>query len=172
MRWLLSIRQDDGGWAIPLRTRGERLEVMRTMTSRIEPDRTRPSSHLVTGVVLRAFAAHPRHRHSAAARDAGRWLANRLFQRDHYPDRASPSYWTVFSYPFWWTDLLSALDTFTTLGWTASDPAVAPALAWFVDHQDPSGLWNPGRNHPKGPNSDHWVTLAACRALRRASAMT
>jgi hypothetical protein len=172
MRWLLSMRQDDDGWAIPSRTRGERLELTRTGTTPIEPDRTRPSSQLVTGIVLRAFAAHPRHRHSTATRDAGRWLARRLFLRDHYPDHAAPSYWTVFSYPFWWTDLLSALDIFTTLRWNAGDPAVASAVAWFADHQDPGGLWNPGRNRPKGPNSDHWVALAVCRALRRAGAVT
>jgi len=168
MRWLVAVRQHDGGWAIPSRTRGERLDVMRSGAELVEPDRTRPSSHLVTGIVLRAFAAHPRRRRSAAARDAARWLATRIFQRDHYPDHAAPSYWTVFSYPFWWTDLLSALDTFTTLGWTSGDRAVASGVEWFVEHQDPGGLWNPGRNRPKRPDSDHWVALAICRALRRA----
>ena len=59
MRWLLSMRQDDGGWAIPTRTPGLSLNVMLTARETFEPDRSRPSSHLVTGFVLRALAAHP-----------------------------------------------------------------------------------------------------------------
>ena len=59
MRWLLSMRQDDGGWAIPTRTLGMSLNVMLTARETFEPDRSRPSSHLVTGIVLRALAAHP-----------------------------------------------------------------------------------------------------------------
>lgn len=60
--WLLSVRQDDGGWAIPLRTVGvpfaEFLDTVRHPEP-LPPDRAGPSSHLVTGMVSRAFAAHP-----------------------------------------------------------------------------------------------------------------
>ena len=70
MRWLLSMRQDDGGWAIPTRTLGLSLDVMLTARETVEPDRSRPSSHLVTGIVLRALAAHPGYRHSADTRRA------------------------------------------------------------------------------------------------------
>jgi hypothetical protein len=59
MRWLLSMRQDDGGWAIPARTLGLSLNVMLTARETFEPDRSRPSSHLITGIVVRALAAHP-----------------------------------------------------------------------------------------------------------------
>ena len=59
MRWLLSMRQHDGGWAIPTRTLGLPLSVMSTGSETFEPDPARPSSHLITGIVLRAFAAHP-----------------------------------------------------------------------------------------------------------------
>jgi len=55
--------QDDGGWALPLRTvpaqPGGFTRVMR-LDDPIQPDRSRPSSHLVTGITLRALAAHPR----------------------------------------------------------------------------------------------------------------
>ncbi len=83
--WLMRIKQEDGGWAIPLRTRGRNFRILGPPT--IEPDPSRPFSHMVTGVVLRAFAAHPRYRRRAAARHAGRLLASRLFTPDTYPDR-------------------------------------------------------------------------------------
>ena len=170
MRWLVSMRQDDGGWAIPARTLGLSLNVMLTARETFEPDRGRPSSHLVTGIVLRALAAHPRCRHSAGTRRAAELLKSRLFCRDVYPDRAAPSNWLVFSYPFWWTDLLSALDSLAQIGFRRDDPDIARGVAWFTGNQEPSGLWNTGRNRPKGPHSDLWVGLAICRMLNAVSA--
>ena len=170
MRWLLTIRQDDGGWAIPTRTLGMSLNVMYTARETFEPDRSRPSSHLVTGIVLRALAAHPGYRHSAHTRRAAELLTSRFFRRDVYPDRVAPSNWLVFSYPFWWTDLLSALDSLTQIGFRPGDPDIARGVAWFIDNQEPSGLWNTGRNRPKGPHSDLWVGLAICRMLNAISA--
>ena len=169
MRWLLTMRQDDGGWAIPTRTLGLSLNVMLTADETFEPDRRRPSSHLVTGIVLRAFAAHPRYRHSADTRHAAELLKSRFFHRDVYPDRAAPSYWLVFSYPFWWTDLLSVLDSLAQIGFRPDDPDIARGVAWFLDSQEPNGLWNTGRNRPKGPLSDLWVGLAICRMLNAVS---
>lgn len=165
MRWLLSMRQDDGGWAIPTRTRGLSLNVMLTTRETIEPDRSRPASHLVTGIVLRALAAHRDCRHVAATRQAGELLKSRFFRRDTYPDRADPSYWLTFSYPYWWTDLLSALDSLAQIGFRAGDPDIARGVAWFIDSQEANGLWNTGRNRPKRPDSDLWVGLAICRML-------
>jgi len=165
MRWLLAMRQDDGGWAIPARTLGLPLRVMLSSRETAEPDRTRPSAHLITGIVLRALACHRRYRHSPATHQAADLLKSRFFRRDAYPDRAAPSYWLVFSYPYWWTDLLSALDTLGQIGLRASDPDVARGVAWFIDNQEPNGLWNTGRNRPKGRHSDLWVGLAACRML-------
>lgn len=170
LRWLLGIRQDDGGWAIPTRTLGMSLNVMLTAGETFEPDRSRPSSHLITGIVVRALAAHPGYRHSADTRRAAELLKSRFFRRDAYPDRAAPSNWLVFSYPFWWTDLLSALDSLARIGFRADDPGIDPGVTWFVDNQEPSGLWNTGRNRPKGPHSDLWVGLAICRMLNAISA--
>ena len=170
MRWLLGMRQDDGGWAIPTRTLGMSLDVMLTARETFEPDRSRRSSHLVTGIVLRAFAAHPGYRHSADTRRAADLVKSRFFRRDVYPDRAAPSNWLVFSYPFWWTDLLSALDSLAQIGFRAGDPDIARGVAWFTGNQEPNGLWNTGRNRPKGPYSDQWVGLAICRMLNAISA--
>lgn len=170
LRWLLSMRQDDGGWAIPARTLGLSLDVMFTTRQTLEPDRSRPSSHLITGIVLRALAAHPRYRHCAETRRAAELLKCRFFRRDCYPDRAAPSYWLTFSYPFWWTDLLSALDSLAQIGFRRDDPDIARGVAWFLDNQEPGGLWNTGRNRPKDPHSDLWVGLAICRMLNAISA--
>ena len=145
------------------------LNVMLTARETFEPDRSRPSSHLVTGIVLRALAAHPRYRHSADTRRAAELVKSRFFRRDVYPDRAAPSNWLVFSYPFWWTDLLSALDSLARIGVRDDDPDIARGVAWFLDNQEPSGLWNTGRNRPKGPFSDLWVGLAICRMLSATS---
>ena len=170
MRWLLAMRQDDGGWAIPTRTLGMSLNVMLTAHETFEPDRSRPSSHLVTGIVVRALATHPGYRHWADTRRAAELLKTRFFCRDVYPDRAAPSNWLIFSYPFWWTDLLSALDSLAQIGFPAGDPDIARGVAWFIDNQDTNGLWNTGRNRPKGPHSDLWVGLAICRMLNAISA--
>ncbi len=165
MRWLLATRQDDGGWAIPTRTLGLPLTVMLSSQETFEPDRSRPSSHLITGIVLRALAAHPRYCGLPATLRAADLLKSRFFLRDTYPDRAAPPYWLIFSYPYWWTDLLSALDSLAQVGLRASDPDIARGVAWFISNQEPGGLWNTGRNRPKGRHSDLWVGLAVCRML-------
>ena len=46
----------------------------------------------------------------------------------------------------------------------AGDPDIA-RRGLFTGNQEPSGLWNTGRNRPKGPHSDLWVGLAICRML-------
>lgn len=114
---------------------------------------------------MRALAAHPGYRRSPDTRRAAELLKSRFFGRDAYPDRAAPSYWLIFSYPYWWTDLLSALDSLAQIGFPASDPDIARGVAWFIGNQEPSGLWNTGRNRPKGRHSDEWVGLAVCRTL-------
>ena len=141
-----------------------------TARETFEPDRSRPSSHLITGIVLRALAAHPGYRHSADTRRAANLVKSRFFRRDVYPDRAAPSNWLIFSYPFWWTDLLSALNSLARIGFRAGDPDIARGVAWFTGNQEPGGLWNTGHNRPKGPHSDLWVGLAICRMLNAISA--
>jgi len=166
-QWLLTIRQHDGGWAIPLRTHGIKLDVEALHRPAVEPDRTRPFSHMVTGVVLRAFAAHPKWKKSPAAKTAGALLAGSIFKRDHYPDRGTPAYWTRFTFPFWFTDLLSAADSLSLLGFSMDHPQVADAVRWFVDRQEKTGLW---RLHML--TNPHivpclWAGLGICRVAKR-----
>ena len=167
-RWLLSVRQDDGGWAIPLRTAGKNFRPTTLRARTIHPISRKPSSHLVTGVVLRAFAAHPHYRNALAVQGAGALLASRLFHPDVYPDRRTPVFWTHFAFPFWFTDLLSALDSLSLLGFSRNDPSIHRALMWFVRHQDRRGLWKLHMTHGgRHPDRYAWLTLAICRVFKR-----
>jgi len=167
-RWILSVRQDDGGWAIPFRTAGRNFDPSTLRAATIQPVTGKPSSHLVTGVVLRALAANPQYRTSPAARAAGVLLASRLFKADVYADRRATRFWTQFSYPFWFTDLVSALDSLSLAGFSRDEPSIQRALQWLVERQDKSGLWK--LRMTRGgldPGRHAWLTLAVCRVFKR-----
>lgn len=166
--WLLSIRQADGGWALPLRTKGHNLEVI-LQGDTIEPDLTKPFSHLITGIVLRAFAAHPAYCRSPEIIQAGELLASRFFKKDVYTDLRSPTAWQTFSYPFWNTDIISSLDVLSKLGFSKNNPHIAQAIEWLRQKQRPDGLFDLHRNHDRYHDQDLWLTLAVCRSLRRLS---
>ena len=175
--WLLSMRQDDCGWSIPLITHKFDRETQYRLTSDyvkpIEPDRTKPFSHNWTGMVLRAFAVHGKHRKSEAARTAANLLKSRFFQKDCYSSYQAASYWIRFEYPFWWNNLVSALDSISLIGASKEDDDIQRALMWFVDHQCEDGLWKV--SYVKGKEKDTakaremklWVTLAICRIFKR-----
>lgn len=166
--WLVDIRQEDGGWALPFRTRGHNIHVAYKYGETIEPDLSKPSSHMVTGVVLRAFASHGQYRNAPEATHAGRILAESLFQKDRYPDRGTKKYWTQFVFPFCYTDLISALDTLSILGFSADEPKINKALEWFREQQQSTGMWQlkitAGRNKE---TLQLWLSLAICRIFKR-----
>ncbi len=166
--WLLSMRQDDGGWALPCITTGDGLN-RRTMNGRlIRPDRTRPFSHGATGMVLRAFAAHPKYKRSKEAHHAGRLLASRFFLRDGpYIGRHTPDFWLKFSYPFWFTDLLSSLDSLSRIGFAPDEPLISAGLEWFRKAQRTDGTWRANLLRTGGGDTDRWVALAICRVFKR-----
>jgi hypothetical protein len=128
-RFLLSLRQDDGGWA----WRGVRTD-----------SAARPSSHLITGMVLRAFASAKERRSSREARRAAELLATRFLQPDRYEDRKAPSHWEVLSEPRFYTDVLDALDTITSIGLGKENSGVRTAEAYLRARQSKDGLWYPG----------------------------
>lgn len=169
--WLLSIRQNDGGWTIPLRTVGAgsdaTLKVAFQNPEPIQPDRSKPFSHLVTGVVLRAFAAHERYRRSKEASVAGELLKSRFFQPDRYADRRSADFWEKLTYPFWFTDILSALDSLSLLGFSSNDHQIRAALDWLVEKQGRDGLWKSPYGLARDRDIHLWVSLAVCRVLKR-----
>jgi hypothetical protein len=174
--WLLSMRQDDMGWSIPIITHKFNRETMYRLTSQyaepIEADRSKPFSHNWTGMVLRAFAAHSNYRQSEAAKTAAKLLKSRFFQPDCYTSYQAAGYWVRFQYPFWWNNLVSALHAITLIDPTI-DEQMEKALNWIIDHQEQDGLWKAtyvnGKesNNSKTTETRQWVSLAICRVLKR-----
>ena len=166
--WLLSLRQNDGGWAVPLRTARKHFDHKILQAEPILPDRTKPSSHLITGIILRAFAAHGEYRRASEAHTAGEFLASRLFAADTYTDRRAPSFWTSFSFPFWFTDLLSALDSLSLLGFTRKHEKISKALEWFIARQEDHGLWELSLlRMTREQDRNAWISLAICKVMKR-----
>jgi len=176
LQWLLSMRQDDGAWSVPMITyKLDQATIYRLSSeyaSPLEPDRSKPFSHNATGMVIRAFAAHSRHRRSEAARVAAGLLKSRFFQPDLYTSYQAASHWVRFQYPFWWNNLVAALDSVTLID-PARDEPLAKALDWLVEHQQPDGLWlasyveGKAVDNAKTEETRLWVTLSICRVLRR-----
>jgi hypothetical protein len=175
-RWLLSMRQNDGGWTVPILTHKLDRETSHRLTSEeaepLEPDRSKPFSHNWTDMVLRAFAAHPRYRESSEARTAGALLKSRFFKPDTYSSYRAASYWVRFA--FWWPNLVTALDSLSKMGFTRDDSDIGAALDWFVEHQEPDGLWNLTYVEGKQVTDNEvnqerrlWLGLKISRVLKR-----
>ncbi len=162
--WLLTMRQDDGGWAIPLRTKDKGLEALYEEQT-IEPDRTKPFSHLVTGIVLRPFSLKPAYANKV--KDAGIQLAERVFTRDKYPDRVGAEYWTKFTFPYHWTDILSTIDTLTRLG-IKNHPKINEITHWFEKHKQNNGTYDVSvMAGAKYKDVKYWITLQYLTVLKR-----
>jgi hypothetical protein len=168
LEWLLSVRQEDGGWIVPAQLIPAKQKNEAFWLGKPFPgDRSKPHAHLATGMAVRAFAAHPEYRHRPEARAAGKCLKTRLLQADKYSDRRASHYWLKYQFPFWWTSLLTALDTLYRLGFDREDEDVSKGLAWFQSNQAKDGLWETGYGRGrKAPRSRCWVGLAVCRVLK------
>ena len=176
LRWLLSMRQDDGGWIVPLQAVPPK-EKIREMWSAppIPPDRSRPFSHLATGMILRAFAVHPSYRQLEEVTLAASRLKSRFFRPDRYNDRQAAHYWLKFQFPFWWNNLVAALDSVSLIGLSRDDEQIRQALDWLSDHQEEGGLWKVSYARPEMKDKETakaremklWVSLAICRVFRR-----
>jgi hypothetical protein len=167
--WLLSMRQEDGGWVVPTQQvpSAERTTEF-WLGEPVQPDSGQPHAHLATGMVLRAFAAHPRYRREHEVQKAGKALAGRFFKPDKYNDRKAKAYWFKFQFPFWWSNLLTALDSLSLINFDRSDEDIQAALAWFSENQEPDGLWPTGYGvGRKAESNRRWVGLAVCRMLKR-----
>jgi hypothetical protein len=173
--WLLGMRQDDGGWLVPLQAVPAKEKTRELWSAPpVPPDRALPSSHLATGMVLRALAAQPRYRQRDETRTAAERLKSRFFQADKYNDRKAPAYWTKFQFPFWWPNILTALDSLSLMGFAPSDADVQRAVQWFLDNQQENGLWKTGYEQANRQEMStreretmEWVGLAVCRVFKR-----
>ncbi len=164
--WLSSIKQDDGGWAIPFRTAGKNLDALNSPDP-IQPVKSKPFSHLVTAMVLRAFAAHPKYQKSGSAKKAGKLVISRFFKNDKYPDRRSNNFWERVSYPFWFTDIISALDSLYFLGFNINNSRIKEALDFLKDMQNEDGNFNLKITRGSDKDLPYWICLAVCRLFKR-----
>lgn len=176
--WLLEMRQEDGGWTIPILTRYLDWATVTRLTSEyvdpVEPDRTQPFSHNWTGMILRAFAAHPEYRHTPEVRQAASMYKARFFQKDVYTSYQSADYWLRFDYPYWWNHLVAGMDSLAKIGLPGDDPDIQRGLAWLVDHQEPTGLWaleaaradRLEKSSGRAGEKKLWVGLAICRIFK------
>ncbi|MBU1186578.1 MAG: hypothetical protein KKD56_03245 [Acidobacteria bacterium] len=170
-KWFMKNKQDDGGWLIPYRTINKHelkkrynYEAQLTLDP-VKPDSQMPSSHLVTGMVLRAMAASPTWKKSKEARRAGDLLISRFFKPDLYQDRQQAIYWQELTYPFWATDILSSLDSLSRIGFNLSDDGIKKAFQWLMENQNGQGYWQSGMK--KSGLEDHlWVTLSVLRVIK------
>lgn len=166
--WLLSMRQDDGGWIVPTQTVPSKDRTPQYWISDpLPPVRNKPHAHLATGMVLRAFAVHPDYRQRSEIIKAGKALKTRILKPDKYNDRKAKSYWLKFQYPFWWTNLVTCLDSLARLGFERQDADISRGLEWFITNQEEDGLWPTGYGSGKKSAENRcWVGLAICRSLR------
>jgi hypothetical protein len=184
VQWLLSVRQNDGGWVIgspgfsglpDLRwkeiaylTSDRHAETVKAF------DKTRPFSHSGTGMAIRAFAAHKRYRYSPEVLQAARLLKSHFFMEDNYSSYQAADHWVRFQFPFWWNNLLAAMDSLSLIGIPSTDGDIKRALDWFIDHQQEDGLWKSSYSHihkasenSKSLEQRLWISLAICRMLKR-----
>jgi hypothetical protein len=132
----------------------------------VQPRREKASSHMVTGVVLRAFAVHPEYQRTADIAQAGELLASRIFKADNYTDRKAPDYWTRITFPFWFTDILSTLDSLSRIGFSPDHPNIKEGIDWFVEQQNEDGSWLLHMLKGGGDtNYRYWIALVICRML-------
>ena len=142
-QWLLSMRQDDLGWSEPLITHDFDRETMYRLTSQyaepVEPDGQDRSPTIGPGWSCEpsppiAGTAGQRRPRSA------KLLKSRFFQPDRYTSYQAASYWVRFQYPFWWNNLVAALDSISLID-PSRDERMEEALDWLIDHQEEDGLW-------------------------------
>jgi hypothetical protein len=171
LEWLLSVRQNDGGWLIPAQAVPAKQKTNQLWHGKAMPrDPSRPSSHPATDMVLRAFAAHPDYRSHPGVLSAARLLKSRLFQADKYNDRKGAQYWLKFQFPFWWHSLVATLDSLSWLGFNRYDGDVARGLVWFTENQAEDGLWETGYGTgTRAMENRVWVGFAICRVLKQYS---
>jgi prenyltransferase beta subunit len=175
-KWLLSKRQNDGGWTIPILTHKSYRKAMYKLTSQyaepVEPDRSKPFSHNWTDMALRAFAVHPKYRKSNEAKIAANLLKSRFFHPDSYSSYRAATYWIRFL--FWWPNLITALNSLSLMSFSKDDPDIQKALNWLIDNQESNGLWKTkyvkGKKEIENKRNKEcklWISLAISRIFKR-----
>ncbi len=82
-------------------------------------------------------------------------------------DRNDPSFWERVAFPFWFTDVVSALDSLSQVGIAAEAPPIRAALEHVRGLQRSDGTFAFRLLKGKDPELPLWICLAVCRSLRR-----
>jgi hypothetical protein len=171
-RWLMAHRQKDGGWAIPCRTINPKAVERRYRAAAgssekpFQPVKSKPFSHFITGIVLRALGQSQAWRIRREFRMTAELVLGRFFRDDVYADRRSAAHWEELAYPFWSTNVLSCLDTLALAGYRADHPSIIRGLEWLASRQNREGYW--ASTVPNASWDDHlWVTFAVLRVFKR-----
>ncbi|MFO7796192.1 MAG: prenyltransferase/squalene oxidase repeat-containing protein [Promethearchaeati archaeon] len=168
-KWLIYIEQEEGGWILPMEMpQISKKPIELYDEDPIVPDKNLPFCHWVTGIVLRAFSQHPNYKNHPSAKKAGKLLAIRFFTKDLYSARSAREYWTKYSYPFWWTDLISALDSLSIMDFSYDNPNIDQALHYFLQTQKKDGSWDFYILKAKSfPNLHWWLHYHLCLIFKR-----
>jgi squalene cyclase len=181
IQWLMSMRQNDGGWVIGSpgmvkRTWKEMTKLTSAWSNEPEKDFdwARPFSAAGTGMAIRALAVHPEYRKSEVAKRAAELLKSKFLKKDNWSWYEHPDNWIRFQYPYWWNHLISALDMLSLLGFSKEDADIRTALKWLMDHQESGGLWKVSYSSihqlnetERSKETQLWITLIICRILKR-----
>jgi len=181
MKWLISMRQNDGGWVIgsPGLINHTWKEICAyTENMEIEPvkdfDKTKPFSAAGTGMVIRAFSVHPKYKDSKYTMKAAQLLKSKFFKKDNWTWYQHPDNWVRFQFPYWWNHLVAAMDSLSLIGLPKEDEDIKNAIQWFVDNQQKDGLWKTSYSkiHKMSENQKNhemqlWITLSICRIMKR-----
>ena len=101
-------------------------------------------------------------------------MKSHFFKEDNYNSYKHPDNWIRFEFPFWWNNLLAALDSLSLIGIPPTDRDIKDALDWFIANQQENGLWkiSYSKIHKASPNNKTdeeklWISLAICRIFQR-----
>ena len=79
-----------------------------------------------------------------------------------------------YPYPFWWSKLLTALDSLSRIEFSVDDKDIHKGLDWFVSHQKENGMWDTSYERakrrevsPKERDAMLWVSFAVCTVFKR-----
>ena len=76
-------------------------------------------------------------------------------------------YWYKFSFPFWFTDLLTSLDTLSKMRFSPEEDNIKEAIGWLIKNQGSDGAWKLKLLRSGDKNLYLWISLAICRVLKR-----
>jgi hypothetical protein len=170
-QWFIKNVQTDGGWVLQVQAAGIKMadtDAVMRQPDPIQVGKKLPSAIMVTGVVIRAFANHPKYLAHSVAGKAADFLTNKFFKPDNYSSRHNVSNWTKYTFPFWWSDLLGVLDALSRMKYPVNDSKIQYALRHFIKNQRSDGSWDFSILQGKSiPDYGKWLLFILCRIFKR-----